>query len=273
MTCSASFLPWNRSLQQEGEVSLHRDFQGFPSSDITVLYLNRERLQHCAVGQCENPVLSGAQPRHRFCPRFRVMSPLERKKTAIKNRALPCPTDACPVWLESVVLVVSNSCSKARAGLPGRLAGLLPRLFLATALPRRTLFQRLVFCMIDHGLLPASPRAHHGPRSCLSVVERRPIGAATQKFGLRGSIQSSPVQSNPVHRVQMDHGGGGVGGRVAPCGLLIFGLLSCRVRLGTLCLGGQEFLHFAPTWLLDANCFLLCPDSDSSLVKNSRGSG
>lgn len=82
--------------------------------------------------------------------------------------------------LESVVLVVSNSCSsKARAGLPGRLAGLLPAAFLATALPRRTLFQRLVFCMIDHGRLPASPGAHHGPRSCLSVVERRPIGAAT----------------------------------------------------------------------------------------------
>lgn len=51
VTCSTSVWSWNRSLQQEGEVSLHRDFQVFPSSDIdiTVLYLNRERHRHCAV--------------------------------------------------------------------------------------------------------------------------------------------------------------------------------------------------------------------------------
>ena len=30
-------------------VSLHRDFQVFPSSDITVSYQNRERPRHCAV--------------------------------------------------------------------------------------------------------------------------------------------------------------------------------------------------------------------------------
>lgn len=111
--------------------------------------------------------------------------------------------------LESVVLVVSNSCSsKARAGLAGRLAGLLPAAFLATALPRRTLFQRLVFCMIDHGRLPASLRAREpimGPgRVCLwwkddpSGLQRKSLVFVSRAV--------SPVQSSPVHRVQMDHG-------------------------------------------------------------------
>jgi len=63
---------------------------------------------------------------------------------------------------------------QSQAGLPGRLAGLLPAPFLARALPRRTLFQRAVFCMIDHGLLL---RAHHGPARVW--VERRSVGAAT----------------------------------------------------------------------------------------------
>jgi hypothetical protein len=38
---------------------LYRDFQVFPSSDITVLYLNRVQLRHCAVWQCECPVCQG----------------------------------------------------------------------------------------------------------------------------------------------------------------------------------------------------------------------
>ena len=66
------------------------------------------------------------------------------------------------------------------AGLPGRLAGLLSARYLARALPRCSLFQHPVFCMIDHGLLLPDEPIIHGPRSCLALkVERRLVGTAT----------------------------------------------------------------------------------------------
>lgn len=99
--------------------------------------------------------------------------------------------------LESVVLVVSNSCSsKARAGLPGRLAGLLAAAFLATApLPRRTLFQRLVFCMIDHGRLPASPSWAQVVSVCGGKTTHRGCNVKVWSSWVAQSVQSSPVQS------------------------------------------------------------------------------
>lgn len=148
------------------------------------------------------------------------------------NRRLSCLVgERCVGRLEFV--------QQSQAGLPGRLAGLLPAAFLATALPRRTLFQRVVLCMIDHGLLPASLRAHHGPRSCLGGWKDDPSGLQRKSLVFVGR-QSGPVQSSPPSPDGLDRG------QVAPCGLLIFGLLSRRVRLGRLCLGDQEFCILHP---------------------------
>lgn len=173
------------------------------------------------------------------------------------NRRLSCLVgERCVGRLEFV--------QQSQAGLPGRLAGLLPAAFLATALPRRTLFQRVVFCMIDHGLLPASPSWAQVVPGCL--------GGKTTRQGCNIKVWSSwvvsPVQSSPVQSTE-SRWTGPWPSRAMWSVDLWFVVASCP--FGQTLFGGSGILHFTPLWLLDANCFLLCPDSNSSLVRTREG--